>query len=136
VIPSAVAKKPKGTPDRAHPEGALMNVEQPERNRLRLLREKKGWTQKQLADRAGLSAAAISNFESSDESEGSSRTKQPRKVVYAKIVAALKAKDPIPTSDEVKLSKAFAEFVEVVSEMTLAELEDLARIAQRIRKPV
>lgn len=111
-----------------------MNVEQPERDRLKALRDKRGWTQKQLADRAGLSPAAISNFESSDTSPESSRTKHPRKIVYAKIVRALRAKDAIPPGDQEEFDNAFQAFVEVVSDMTLDELVLLTDLAKKITK--
>lgn len=132
----AKAKKPKGAPDRAHPKGATMAVEQKVRDDLKELRLKRGWTQKQLADRAGLSSVAISNFESDDTSPESTRTKQPRKAAYAAIVRALKSKDKISDDDEERLNLAFREFVEIVAQMDLADLNFLIETAKRTAKSI
>lgn len=78
-----------------HPEGPLISVESKERARLKELRLQKGWRQEDLALKASVTAATISNLESG-------RSNQLKRDVYARIVRALKADDstPDPGADE------------------------------------
>lgn len=69
-----------------HPKGRKITPSPEERARVRGLREGKGWTQAELADKAHTTQGTISNLESSD-----------REIfveVYARILAALKVEAP------------------------------------------
>lgn len=122
------AKKPKGGSEE-HPEGAKMDVSQNERDRLKGLREGRGWTQQQFARRIGLTNGTISNFESG-------KSKQVFRTVYAKIVRALDPKHATMSESEARAhSAAFSSFVVDIADLTLEQLEALRPVVQTLKKP-
>lgn len=65
-----------------HPYGGKISVGLEERQRFKAQRESKGWDQKDLARRIGVTPATISNFENN-------RHPQVYKMLYAKLKRAL-----------------------------------------------
>ena len=116
----------KGAQD--HPKGPLIDVDPEERKELTALRKKKGWTQQQLATKAGLTNGTISNFESG-------KSKQLRKSVYAAIRRALRAAalsdDPAVDAAE---AKAFRDFVENLVDLTPDQWRSLGPVIESLRK--
>lgn len=75
-----------------HPTGEKMSVPPEERARLKALREKRGWSQDELADRANITQGTVSNFERG--------TGQAYVSVYQAIVAALHDQNVTPEAKE------------------------------------
>lgn len=103
-----------------------MSVSPEERERFKNQRIAKGWDQYDLADRAGVTQGAVSNFESG-------RTKQPFKIVYARLYRALFGPNKEPTSPDEPDN--FVAIVEGVTELDAADRAYIATMIKRLRKP-
>lgn len=75
----------KKTGRETHPEGEKVSLPKDERHRLKELREKRGWSQAELARRTGTTQGTISNLESGKT--------QPYLSVYQRVVAVLHGKE-------------------------------------------
>lgn len=121
-----MAKKPKGGQEE-HPDGPLIDLSTEERKRLKGEREKLGLTQAQLGKKAGLTAGTISNVESG-------RSKQVRKVVYAKILRALKLKATNAPEVEVVSAEVFGSLVEDLAVLSPENTDVVVRLVASLRK--
>jgi transcriptional regulator with XRE-family HTH domain len=88
------SKMTRGKGRQVHPQGGVVTITDDERARLKAKRLEIGWRQEDLSTRAGVSPATVSNLESG-------RSDQIKRVVYSKIIRALKLGDlPAPSTDE------------------------------------
>ena len=108
-----------------HPEGKVVTITPERREAIKKRRLELGWTQGDLAKRAGVTPATISNIESG-------RTDQPRRVVYSAVMRALKLGDqtPQPATDE-----AYRRIVDGASDLDEGLLEAVADFIDKLRKP-
>lgn len=86
--------------------GPKMDVPSEERTRLRDLREGRGWSQQQLADKIGVSNGTISNLETGGSG-------QVYKAVYAEVVRVLKAGDEATEADANRFMRAVKRLLEL-----------------------
>lgn len=100
----ARTKEPEGKEPQVHPGGDVITISNTRRLELKARREKLGLKQSELAVRARTTPATISNIETG-------RTSQPRKIVYARILRALRIKDE---DDSEERAERYTRLVEAI----------------------
>ena len=112
--------------ERPRPAGALITLDAVERKRLRDRRISKGWDQKDVAKRIGVTAPTISNIETG-------RHPQIRKAVYADLLRVLfRSQD---TETNAASDAAFRSIVEDLVDLDLDQQLAVQAIVKTVKKP-
>ena len=107
----------------AQTDSEKITVGPEERVRIKKAREGRGWKQKELGDRVGVSQGTISNLESG-------KHPQIYKSVYAAIRRVLHLSDEMAASDEV-----YRQIVEGALELGESEQRAVAALIDQLKKP-
>lgn len=108
----------------------MISVLPKQREEIRRRREDLGWDQKTLAAKALCSAGTISNLETGATS---GRSKQVKRVVYARVIRALKIGEGSAVSDEGS-DERFMRIVTGASELDADGAEAVEKMIEALRK--
>ena len=110
-----------------HPDGPLTSIADEDRKRIRAERERRGWTQKELATKVGVTSGTISNLETGE------RHPQVRAKVLARIQRVLFHEDAANGSGE-GTSEAFDAIVQGAIDLQAREQAAVLEFIATLKK--